>query len=313
MIVFKAPAGKYHCGFPLRRLSALGFLKIVGPHGQYGRGCFFNGRWCGYMNHQLKSSLPRQLASSRKVQALTMLELLVVIAIVAVLAALMLPALFQAKAKGRQIHCVGNLHQQGIGLQIFVANNHAYPSFKGSTNSDNPGWWMNQISSGSFGVTKTAADLVKEGIWLCPTAPMHMAYPNEAVPFCSYGYNVWGVSVNSAKGFTNALGLCGAQLAGIPSLGGHPGFAPVEESQVRVPADMMAIGDSLPGGIRFDRYDMLAPPGTGRAMARHQGKVNVLFCDGHVESLPLKYVFEDTNDTALVRWNRDHQPHRDQL
>ena len=49
------------------------------------------------------------------------------------------------------------------------------------------------------------------------------------------------------------------------------------------------------------------------ARARHQGRVNVLFFDGHVESPTLEYVFEDTSDAALVRWNRDRQPHRDRL
>jgi prepilin-type processing-associated H-X9-DG protein len=58
---------------------------------------------------------------------------------------------------------------------------------------------------------------------------------------------------------------------------------------------------------------MLTPRRIGRAMARHQGKINVLFCDGHVESPALKYVFEDTSDAALVRWNRDHQPHQEDL
>jgi prepilin-type processing-associated H-X9-DG protein len=67
------------------------------------------------------------------------------------------------------------------------------------------------------------------------------------------------------------------------------------------------------GSIRFDRVDMLTPTRIGRAMARHQGRINVLFCDGHVESPTLQYVFEETNDTALIRWNRDHQPHRDRL
>jgi prepilin-type processing-associated H-X9-DG protein len=46
---------------------------------------------------------------------------------------------------------------------------------------------------------------------------------------------------------------------------------------------------------------------------RHQGKANVVFCDGHVESPALKFLFEDTGDAALVRWNRDHLPHREKL
>jgi prepilin-type processing-associated H-X9-DG protein/prepilin-type N-terminal cleavage/methylation domain-containing protein len=50
---------------------------------------------------------------------------------------------------------------------------------------------------------------------------------------------------------------------------------------------------------------------TKRASSRHQGKANVVFCDGHVESLPLQFLFEDTSDEALSRWNRDHLPHRE--
>jgi prepilin-type processing-associated H-X9-DG protein len=51
----------------------------------------------------------------------------------------------------------------------------------------------------------------------------------------------------------------------------------------------------------------------GRATARHQGKANVVFCDGHVESPTLQFLFADTNDEALSRWNRDHLPHREKL
>src|SRR5271163_3787083 len=106
-----------------------------------------------------------------KRSAFTLTELLVVIAIIAILAALLLPALSRAKAKANQIRCVGNLHQLGIGLQSFVANNHAYPSFIGTTNSDNPDLWMNQISSGGFGISKPATNNFDEGVWLCPSAP----------------------------------------------------------------------------------------------------------------------------------------------
>jgi prepilin-type processing-associated H-X9-DG protein len=48
-------------------------------------------------------------------------------------------------------------------------------------------------------------------------------------------------------------------------------------------------------------------------LTRHQGHANVVFCDGHVESPALKFLFEDTSDEALSRWNRDHLPHREKL
>ncbi len=53
-------------------------------------------------------------------RAFTLIELLVVIAIIALLAAMMLPALRNAREKGRQIACVANLHHLGIAVQMYA-------------------------------------------------------------------------------------------------------------------------------------------------------------------------------------------------
>jgi len=45
----------------------------------------------------------------------------------------------------------------------------------------------------------------------------------------------------------------------------------------------------------------------------YAGKANVVFCDGHVESPTLKFLFADTSDAALARWNRGHLPRREKL
>jgi len=241
---------------------------------------------------------------------LTLIELLVVIAIIGILAALILSAISQAKGKAQRIQCIGNLHNLGIALNVFLADRHRYPSSFGNKKSDDPGIWRNQLERGGLGISNPERFFWQKGVWKCPSIqwPVHSNATFMDIP-AYYAYNDGGVCRESD---TNPLGLNSSYVSSTLT------YVPVSESAVVSPSDMMAIGDSFSSGssLRRETYFLtsagMAADGLS-PMIRHQGKANVVFCDGHVESPTLQFLFFDTSDEALCRWNRDHQPHRDRL
>jgi prepilin-type N-terminal cleavage/methylation domain-containing protein len=143
------------------------------------------------------SAIHRPLNRRNHAKAFTLIELLVVIAIIAILAAMLLPALSKAKARGYRASCQSNLHQQGIALQIYSGdNNNKLPDLRFAPFTTTPptagGLWPWDISTNFTGALMS--DGATRDIFYCPAYSVFNVSNtwtfgfNSTTPFSILGY-----------------------------------------------------------------------------------------------------------------------------
>jgi prepilin-type N-terminal cleavage/methylation domain-containing protein/prepilin-type processing-associated H-X9-DG protein len=237
-------------------------------------------------------------------KAFTLIELLVVIAIIAILAAMLLPALAKAKQKAKQTACVSNEHQLGLALGMYIVDFRGYPGDY-SPGSGTYVWPPRLLTYAGN----------NRGIFCCPAAAAQSFWDTNvnktlgagADPFgitpdtrFSMAYNDWGININHNP----QLGL-GGDVDGVF----YKGL--VKDTTVRNPSSMICMGCSQASQNSVGTWEANLDPTTQSQWpcSRHNGRTDLLCCDGHVEKALRKEVINPNNLEWRARWNNDNQPH----
>lgn len=238
----------------------------------------------------------------RNGKGFTLIELLVVIAIIAILAAILFPIFASARARARDISCLSNLRQIGIAFRNY--------------NSD----WGDRFMPAAGKIMIPFPVLLKnyaksEKIFLCPSGPKNKFSSYNKDP--NYGADpnavdsgwIWDYdgSIPEQKMPRSNYGLNILLGGGNPDAASPDTWLPASptESQVNRPSKVIYIMDSR--WVDLCGCGTWAPGRIGMARSRHNEGANVVFCDGHAKSVPVKYLQSDwpepKNPRPAIRWD----------
>ena len=216
--------------------------------------------------------------------AFTLIELLVVIAIIAILAAMLLPALSSAKQKAWTIACTSNLRQIGLGLKMFADENNEFYPESGT-----------KILWGQIDPVAPPAGSGQHG-WM------------EQIISYTQNTNVYHCPGNAQLPLANQSPFNyfnGCRAAVIAA--GH--FAAVKNTRIQFPSAYVLAGDTIDNGQYFatndcDKDDYYQDCVGGEAgvpanqqvqWRAHSRGQNILFADGHAKW----YKGYDTNEMTF--------------
>ncbi len=249
---------------------------------------------------------------------------MVAIALIAFLAALLLPALSQAKGKSYATVCRSNLRELGMSLRMYGDDSFgAYPYMVSlpAANARGVGYWFDALAqyvpNARWG----------GGVFNCP-AYQGIAYEGEASVNArgqlSAVYSASGsYAYNAAGRRQSASGAAGQQSAGLgfSLIQGQPVPPPVRDVDVKSPADLYVIGDAplfagswgtsatvrLGGAADYNSFAWTTADITVARQAHQPSPFNMLFADAHAASVTPS-VLLGTNAACRSRWNHDNQP-----
>lgn len=248
----------------------------------------------------------------------TLIELLVVIAIIAILAAMLLPALSKAKDKAKGINCLSNMKQWGLATVMYLGDNEdklpllADRYNGGAIDYSKVTHWYQKLApymgkQTQAGAVSDSTEVYKSEFRKCPGGRVG---PPPFSSLTTAQFNTWNCWVGVYYGYY------GNPLTG-PFYYGDDN-PPLKATRIKKPADAMLYTDTVTSWVYspqlwpFDKdVNGDGMMDTSRAVATgefpfncarptaHNNGANVALLDGHAERVPFKKLWEWRNNKIV--------------